>query len=374
MKKTMIKTKSDTKSNPVIKKNKTRKMRFKKINKISFFVLTCIVSVILLSLFVIATSKPITGTITFPDETELLEINLFVEVNSPFNGTQICVINPSVNSGSDGSFSTNLNNLVFENFPTARCNSLWQVGDNIWYETIYQSNSFSSEIQNVEPGTGLQILEYLEVSADTSDDGTGPSSSAAAGGGGGGVPGQETDLLTEEELGGIIDDSLQRMSEIEIILSLEEVLSLENFEDYLRAKSLLNLVNNIEKSLTLKLVISELPNNHLIRIISEDVNLAENFRESFEWQEIIDLTEIGDGWYQLQVFVYSTSDDMSNETSDGETLLGVSNTEEFFVRNNLLDDETDIRAEQPSQILSGFIYIVLIILILLEQCQLIFQH
>ena len=114
-------------------------------------ILICTLMIILLSLTVNSMSKPIAGIINFTDSIETTEVTIFVEIDSPFQeGKEICQINPLINSGGDGSFSSNLDNLVFINFPTMDCNGFWQEGNPIWYEINYNEEIFTLDKETIE--------------------------------------------------------------------------------------------------------------------------------------------------------------------------------------------------------------------------------
>ena len=274
--------------------------------------------IILIVPFVNALSKPIAGKLNFTDQIEQLSVQLYVEVDSPLNGKQNCMINPSVKNGPDGSFSTNLANLVFQDFPSVRCDSFWQAGNHIWYQTSSSEGTFTSISQEVNSGTGLQFLPELTVisaAAESSPTNGGSSNGNSAGNNGGElIPKEETDFLAN------------------VFLNL----SLKQGEELITVDIFLEHLESPQDKILFKLVLFSLPNNNLIKTIEDKFSPEKIIEKSYSFN----YNEIGDGWYKVQAFAYSN-----------DKLIAVSNFEDFFIKKNLLKDElVEKNLEKPTPI------------------------
>jgi len=269
--------------------------------------------VILLIPLASALTKPIAGKLEFENNIEQLEIKLYVEVDFLSDENHTCTINPTVKNGLDGSFSTNLDNLIFEDFPSLRCNSFWKAGDKIWYETNYRDNLFKSNTQEIELGTGLQLLDPLKIPSPEEE--LPPSPGEDSGGGGGGnIPG----LPEKEEVEPPSKETIKLKPEILAKLSIEQK------KELIEAAVLLELLNNIKGDISLKLILFSLPNSDVIKTINDDFLL----KKSVEKEYPINLNEFKDGWYKLQTFVYFEDE-----------LIAVSNDEEFFIKRKLIEEK-----------------------------------
>ncbi|MBU0460555.1 MAG: hypothetical protein KJ771_07150 [Nanoarchaeota archaeon] len=294
--------------------------------------------IILIIPFVNAVSKPIAGKLSFTNQIEQLTVRLYVEVDSPLNGKQNCTINPSVKNGPDGSFSTNLANLVFQDFPSVRCDSFWQAGNPIWYQTSSSEGTFTSISQEVNSGTGLQFLPELTVisAAESSPTNGGSSNGESAGNNGGElIPKKETDFLAN------------------VFLNL----SLKQGEELITIDIFLEHLDSPRDKILFKLVLFSLPNNNIIKTIEDKFSPEKIIEKSYSFNS----NEISDGWYKVQAFAYSN-----------DKLIAVSNFEDFFIKKNLLKDElVEKNLEKPTPIpiilpLILFLISLIIIFIIIE--------
>ncbi|MEK6734758.1 MAG: hypothetical protein AABY27_06630, partial [Pseudomonadota bacterium] len=153
-----------------------------------------LVGIMLLILFLpvaLAATKPIAGKLEFSSDIEKLEVKVYVLVNSSLAGEKVCVIQPSINNGGDGSFATNLENLVYNDFNNVKCNSFWKEGDLIWYELNFHGMELRSNYSKIESGTGLQWLSSLKLPAYIPpippSGGSGGSGGSSGGGNSGGI-------------------------------------------------------------------------------------------------------------------------------------------------------------------------------------------
>lgn len=345
--------------------------------------LLCIFFIIILSLNVNAISKPIAGIINFSDSIETTEVNIYVEIESPFqDGTEICKINPTIESGEDGSFSSNLDNLVFSNFPSMDCNGFWQTGNNIWYDISYNEETFTSENETIESGTGLQYLSstLIEQEEESSPDPGNPpsssSSSSSSSGGGGGSSSSDhvkdyekvkDNESTQEEFSSIDSpinqDSYQIPSKSNIKANLSiDLIDNPNFAEL----SIQNLSLNL--NYTSYLIIFQPPENKIIMKMDYFISNQEQYNTTF----LFNSTSLEDGWYRIRSFTYL-------EEHNSETLASISNGEEFYIKTNFIEVEEErvfFRIETPTQmnkisltlyITSIIIIIVAIILIILKR-------
>jgi hypothetical protein len=311
---------------------------------------------VILSFPALALSKPVASTLDFNGNMEDLEVWLYVDVSFVENQVETCVINPSVNSGPDGSFSTNLGNLVFVDQPSLKCDGFWTNGDTIWYEVIIGDETFVSEQETVQSGTGLQVLLPLTINQPTtppvpSTPAGSSSSSSSSGGGGGGGGGGSGGIVkspygyaedTEDSYDGInIPSENSDDSSLEIISNL----SLDNINGPTFAKLLLNFNNHNHENVTVKLLLYLLPNEENVWALEDnfivDGSVIDN---SLEQVFPLDVVDLEDGWYKLQAFFYLDDE-----------MIAVSNYEQFFVKENVLGESYyESRLEEPTVVSERF--------------------
>ncbi|MFC1801660.1 hypothetical protein ACFLZB_04320 [Nanoarchaeota archaeon] len=273
---------------------------------------------VLLVSSVLAVSKPIAGKING----QTGNVDLFVEVDFLGN-KELCTVNPPIITGSDGSFATNLANLVFQEFPEVGCGNQWKIGDQIWYEFDNQQ----SEVETVASGTGLQRLSELSITTPTqpsSGSGSGSSSSSS----------QETPIQID-------------VPEIDISLSKAG----ENIADLS-----LDLLNNIQGEIEIKVILSELMNEIPIDTISDKMILE----DSLDLRYTFDLENLKPNQYKIQAFIYHQGN-----------LIGVSEMQKFSVK-----PETVELIELPSPIAETSYLpfeIILIVILALILAYLIFR-
>lgn len=303
-----------------------------------------------------ATDKTIAGKLGFTGRFEQLEVKVYVEVDSPITGKQICIINPTVYNGLDGSFATNLGNLFFKDFSTMRCNSFWRNGDSVWYEVSYENKTFSSNVEQIVRGTDAQLLGPLEI--ETPEEEQEEIVPPPSGGGGGGGSGGGAVALPPEQEEIPLEGGGQPAPRITATLVLDQK------EEKVDATILLELLNNIESEITLKLVLFSFPNNFIVKTIEDNFYLEKTVEKEY----VLDTGELEDGRYKLQTFVYV-----------GEKLNAVSNEEDFFIKRKFyagapVEEKPEAKqVEQPSGIIStttvlsgiSFLIILLVILLLL---------
>jgi len=284
-----------------------------------------IITILLIST-ALAASKPIAGKITGATGT----VDLFVEVN--FLGEkQVCIVNPSVQTGPTGEFATNLGNLVFLNSPQSHCSGFWESGNDIWFEI----NGHQSEIQQIELGTGLQFLETLTISQ--------PKPSGGNGGGGGGTePGEKN--ITTPTAAPITEPSPEIDSpEISALLTAEQK------QKITQTSLTINLLNNIQKYLETKVVLFDL-NDRILQTEEDNFFLTETYQKFFSF----DLENLAPGNYKLRAFVY-----------DEKELVGTSNQVKFTLAPPL---ETNQSVEIPSSLdqtqYPVYVYVLLILIVL----------
>ena len=272
---------------------------------------------LLLIPFAQAASKPIAGRLEFTNGIERNEVNLYVRVDSPVGGETVCTVNPIITNGPDGSFSTNLANLVLQEFPSVRCDGFWKIGDDIWYEVASGGSIWKSETEQIASGTGLQWLESLIVNnqegsesehkRDGSEGGASSSSSSSSSGSGS----SDNSVMRGEFAGdsSTLPNKGEPINENEFSLDL----SLNQQEGVIRTAIIVDGKTGAE--IIIRLVLFSLPNNNIIRTIEEQ------FFSEGRMEKSISFTtgEMDSGHYKLQVFAY-----VNNE------LIAVSNVEEFF--------------------------------------------
>jgi len=233
-----------------------------------------LVMIFLLAAAALAVSKPIAGKITGATGT----VDLFVEVDF-LNAKQLCITNPSVNTGPTGEFATNLANLVFKDFPQTKCSGFWQPGDKIWYEF----NNYQSETQEIAKGTGLQILTELIVSSPQTESSGGSGSSSKT-------------IPTVEK----IEESI--------------TLTAEQNQDLVDALLNIKLSQDLNKNIQAKILLSDFFNDKIINIQEDNFFLTNEFVKNY----LFNLENLQPGQYKIQALLY-----------DGPDLIGVSNIVKF---------------------------------------------
>ena len=116
----------------------------------------------------LAATKPIAGYVVLSNGSAAENATVTVYVNTSFSSVNPCYTLPSVLTGSDGSYSTNLGNLKRAD-NNMDCSGLWATGDPIWAfangSTVIpaaQGNN-NSPITTISSGTGLQILSNTSL-------------------------------------------------------------------------------------------------------------------------------------------------------------------------------------------------------------------
>lgn len=134
---------------------------------------TCMIFLVLVLLLIpslaMALSKPIAGFVFMNDNVTAAEnATVIVYVNqSTLPSANPCYTNPSVLSGSDGSFSTNLANLKRSD-NHADCSGFWSTGEPIWAEAdgttvVPEQGNGSISGDTISAGTGLQYLSNVTL-------------------------------------------------------------------------------------------------------------------------------------------------------------------------------------------------------------------
>ena len=231
-----------------------------------------LVTILLIS-SVFATTKPITGKVVG----QIGDVNLFVEVKI-LDQTEICTPNPVIQTGPDGSFATNLDNLVVKDVPEVKCGNRWKAGDKIWYEV----DNHKSEVEIIASGTGLQILSDLII--------TQPTTTPSTGGSGGG--GSSSSSTTEP----IVIEPLPQTLIPKVDVSLSTIAGSTLLRNILK----LNLLNNIPGDLQIKIILSELNNDKTIKTITDQILLQNQIRKEYSFV----LVDLEPGYYKTQAFVY----------------------------------------------------------------------
>lgn len=277
-----------------------------------------------------ALTKPVAGKLNFEGAISTLSINLFVEVDSPL-GKSTCKVNPSLQNGADGSFSTNLENLVLADFPEVKCNAYWQAGDKIWYTAKRGSDTYSSTPEEVSLGTGLQMLNSVTIPKLPDAAATPPSSGGGGGGSGGGSgggggsskssnagtaikapvisnpispgPGKENNAPSPEEK----PSSPVIAAAPALSLQLEARESPSNFNVKIDAK----------ENITLMVILTD---EHEVGIRRWEENISAG-KISAEFS----LENLDGGWYKVQAYAYI-----------GHQLVAVSYPEQFFIQKRSL--------------------------------------
>ncbi len=284
-----------------------------------------IITILLVS-SALATTKPISGKVVGQTGT----VNLFVEIE--FLGqTEICTTNPIIQTGPDGSFATNLDNLVIKDVPASKCGSRWKAGDKIWYEF----DGHQSEIETIESGTGLQRLSELIIA---------PSTTPPSSGGSGGDGSRETQEITPEVP--------------KISVTLITVKGPATITNYLK----LTLLNNIPGDLEIKLILSESVKDQIIKTTTDKISLTNTLNKEYSFM----LFEPKPGRYKVQAFVYHQN-----------KLIAVSNIENILIRLEPLEleelppepvEKIEIqRTYSPYQVLLLLLFIGLLIYMVYRQ-------
>lgn len=272
------------------------------------------IMILLLTASALAMSKPIAGRINGATGT----VSLFVEVDF-LDGKEICIINPTEETGPTGEFATNLANLVFQNFPQTKCSSFWKTGDKIWFEI----NSHQSEIQAIKPGTGLQFLNDFTVTIPTQDSGSGSNSGSTG-------PSTPTTPAPATE-------TPQTQTEISTILTAEQ-----NHE---LIEAFLTIQSNLNQNLKVKIILSDLFNENIIETKENTFTIDNQYENQYQFN----LKSLEPGQYKLQAFVY-----------DNQDLISVSNLVKFTLEPSAQETE---QKPQPTQY-PVYYYVILIIIII----------
>ncbi|MFH1683220.1 MAG: hypothetical protein ABIA37_05490 [Candidatus Woesearchaeota archaeon] len=286
-----------------------------KITKLFGIVLLLVILIPLAS----ALSKPIAGRVNSAG----LNVDLLVNVDSPL-GKQTCIINPQIKTGPDGSFSTNLYNLVLKEFPTVDCSNYWKAGDKIWYEVTYQNDRPSSVEEEIKLGTGLQLLPELTLPI--------TSSSSSSGSGGGGNIVLPTTITTES------------------IIIQEDLFPLINIQ---KEDELLKIEVSLDSTqeVSLRLVIFSLPEEKIVYTSEDKITNTKDYN--------INLEQFKEGRYKMQAFIYSD-----------DKLVDVSNSEQFLISREVIkvDSSTEISLQpvkdNPDLIIPFILYGISFVLIL----------
>ncbi|MBU0456647.1 MAG: hypothetical protein ABH824_05605 [Nanoarchaeota archaeon] len=326
----------------------------------------CVLLLFLLIPLVSAVSKPVAGKIDFTGRVEQLDVNIYVEIDSPFDESKLdCIVNPAIQNGPDGSFSSNLENLILKGFPSIRCNSFWKANDLIWFETEYGGNTYTSTKQNLNFGTGLQLLQSMEIETPEEAVPSIPTESGSAGSGGsGGGGGAGSILITkpeekeekkevpkEEEKVGVEPEEPQ----------INTILNISQNENRIEAITSIELLNDMKSDVILKLVLFSIPNNYLVKTIEDQFLLDGVIHKKY----LIDADDLDVGKYKLQALIYVKG-----------KIHSTSNFEEFIIKRNFYpENEEKTMVEQmaanlqmfPLHFIASFIIILIAIYLILSR-------
>ncbi|MCK4589098.1 MAG: hypothetical protein KAT77_01550 [Nanoarchaeota archaeon] len=117
--------------------------------------------------FEVTASKPVAGFVfKYDNATPAYNASVIVYVNTSDPTANPCFTLPTVYTGTDGSYVTNLNNLKRADNNTQTCN--WNSSDLIWTEAngstmIPPEGSGTSPIAAIGSGTGLQLLDNFTL-------------------------------------------------------------------------------------------------------------------------------------------------------------------------------------------------------------------
>ena len=319
--------------------------------KINLMILVLIVLTALILPFANAQYKPVAGMLEIPVNQEPLEIKLYVRINSGPVGNNICIINPTVQSALDGSFSTDLNNLVLRDFPSVECDSFWKLGDAIWYEVNLNDKTYASGVETIASGTGLQWLKPLSIPTERENpslpDGFENNLGGGSGGSGGGREDSALQLPSKNSPSGDITHKPEISTQL---LAKQEDGSIE-------AALTMELLNDVESDIFVRMVLFSLPNNYITNIIEDNFFIENKIKEKY----LIDSNNLNPGRYKLQAFVYAQNE-----------LIAVSNIESFFIGGKQIENPAKesivgkaIQESKKVTVNNFVIYILAVIIILL---------
>ena len=257
----------------------------------------------------VAGFKPVAGTITFLHGSASLPVVVHVNVNES-GFLQECIISPLVNTGQGGSFATNLDNLVLKDAPSIRCNGLWTTNNKIWYTFEYNEKGYSSPIEMIKSGTGLQVLVPVVLDL-------------------GGTPSESSDTSLETgKSGGARDASdksnipvvpaVEVVSKVTVINPKGELLLQSSPVDMnLKVTIFGRMVSGSEHDGRLRVEVLELPEGRVV-----------DFREyeiiwPFTQEVSFDMIKYKSGQYKVQAIV-----------RDGEIIVGASAPDTFTLRRS----------------------------------------
>ncbi len=287
-----------------------------KVNRTRIFGIVALLVLALLLPMVVGTSKPIAGKLDFTGQITSVPVNVYVEIDSPIEEKQTCITYPPVMSGPDGSFATNLENLVSVDFTSVRCNSFWKKGDKIWFEISSGSNTYSSEIQQIIPGTGLQRLGSLSIGEQSnaggragSSSGGGASSSSGSGGGA-----TTPRISPQKEIPAKLGQKTSPVPDIQ--LKLIPFVTEKTFDTSI----VIEISEGAPANIILKIVLFSLPDNHIVQTIEDSLMLSTRVERSISLMK----SELDAGHYKLQAFAYTN-----------DKLVAVSNIGEFYTQGNV---------------------------------------
>lgn len=238
-----------------------------------------ILVILLLLPSVLALSKPISGQLLFEHTPQEIPVTTFIEVDPGFDTPRTCIT--TSNTGPDGSFSTNLENMVMQDAPTIRCNSFWKAGDSIWYQTNYNNQQFNSQSQTIQQGTGLQRLNNIAIPQPENALPTPPSSSSSSSGGGAGG------AATTNPIGN------EQTPTITLTHSID--------------KNTLTATATTSPAQEIRLLLFEQPNNNLLESHSSQDPVT-------QFQFTIDLSQYQPGHFTLQAIGYTNNQPTSYST------------------------------------------------------------
>ena len=152
-------------------------------NKNKFLGILYVVLFLIIITSAYAATKPISGYVNMTGNAAANNASVIVKIryNESFMGTDYpcnCSTSPAVYSGSDGSYSTNLNNLIFtetcfggNNVAGNNCNGKWSAGNLIWTEadgstvipSLQGNGTTENSDQTVNSGSGLQTLSNVSL-------------------------------------------------------------------------------------------------------------------------------------------------------------------------------------------------------------------
>jgi len=274
-----------------------------------------------------ADTKPIAAKVVFNDGIIQPIIDLYVEIDHDDFGNIICKVKNKINVGSSA-FTTNLGNLVYNDFSYVPCNDLWSTGDLIWYEINYDEKTFISEKEKIKSGTGLQMLKSLTIDSPKSDRYTDESPSGNSGGNSGfskKTIKNPTNLSENKEL----------VNEGIIITSLELI------GDILKINNKFNLKYFLFDDIEIKHVIYSFPSEEIIKIFVDN-----NILDGEQIIKGYSIADLKPGRYKLRSFVYSSEEIVTVSEAvifniDGEKLPVIKEkVEEHITKPISLEEKT----------------------------------